>query len=201
MAPPTPPTTAPTGPPTMAPPTAPVVAPAAAPPWAWAASGRAKKAATAVAARRRLVMTIPFVRERSTRRAGRRSKPSAGGGIKARPRRAARGRLEHALRRRQEPVALGLLAGELARAAHRLGLLARLLLGRLLVRATLLHLAEDALALHALLQHPQGLVDVVVADEYLQVSSDRFPGGKTPVMRTGGSRWLQKWCAFESAAS
>jgi hypothetical protein len=28
-----------------------------------------------------------------------------------------------------------------------------------------LHLAEDALALHLLLQHPEGLFDIVVADE------------------------------------
>jgi hypothetical protein len=30
-----------------------------------------------------------------------------------------------------------------------------------------LHLAEDALALHLLLQHPERLVDIVVADENL----------------------------------
>jgi hypothetical protein len=30
-----------------------------------------------------------------------------------------------------------------------------------------LHLAEYALALHLLLQHPEGLVDIVVADENL----------------------------------
>jgi hypothetical protein len=29
------------------------------------------------------------------------------------------------------------------------------------------HLAEDAVALHLLLQHLEGLVDIVVADEYL----------------------------------
>jgi hypothetical protein len=33
-----------------------------------------------------------------------------------------------------------------------------------------LHLAEDALALHLLLQHLEGLVDIVVTDENLHVS-------------------------------
>src|SRR3546814_2799660 len=46
----------------------------------------------------------------------------------------------------------------------RLGALARLLLGRLLVVAAQLHLTEDTLALHLLLQGAQGLVDVVVAN-------------------------------------
>jgi hypothetical protein len=32
-----------------------------------------------------------------------------------------------------------------------------------------LHLAEDAFALHLLLQHPEGLVDIVVTDENLHV--------------------------------
>ena len=33
-----------------------------------------------------------------------------------------------------------------------------------------LHLAEDALALHLLLQHPEGLVDIVVTDENLHAA-------------------------------
>ena len=32
-----------------------------------------------------------------------------------------------------------------------------------------LHLAEDALGLHLLLQRPEGLIDIVVADENLHV--------------------------------
>jgi hypothetical protein len=32
------------------------------------------------------------------------------------------------------------------------------------------HLAEDALTLHLLLQHPEGLVDVVVTDENLHAA-------------------------------
>ena len=51
--------------------------------------------------------------------------------------------------------ALRLLAGELAGAADGLGLLAGALLGRLLVIITELHLAEDAFALHFLLQRPR----------------------------------------------
>jgi len=33
-----------------------------------------------------------------------------------------------------------------------------------------LHLAEDALALHLFLQHPEGLVDIVVTDENLHAA-------------------------------
>jgi len=33
-----------------------------------------------------------------------------------------------------------------------------------------LHLAEDALALHLLLQHPEGLIDIVVTDENLHAA-------------------------------
>src|SRR5262249_44858807 len=48
--------------------------------------------------------------------------------------------------------------------------LARLLLGGLLIVAAELHLAEDALALHLLLQRLESLVDVVVADKNLHAS-------------------------------
>jgi hypothetical protein len=71
----------------------------------------------------------------------------------------------------QQAFALQLLAGELAGAANRLRLLAGALLGRLLVMAAQLHLAEDALALHLLLEGFQGLIDIVVANENLH--SDR----------------------------
>src|SRR5262249_14470386 len=64
----------------------------------------------------------------------------------------------------QQALALGLLARQLAGAAHGLGLLAHALLGRLLVVVPQLHLAENALALHFLLERLQGLVDVVVAN-------------------------------------
>src|SRR5436190_8839496 len=71
---------------------------------------------------------------------------------------------------RQQAFALHALAGELARPADRFRLLARLLLGWLLVVAAKLHLAENALALHLLLERLEGLVDVVVADENLHAS-------------------------------
>jgi hypothetical protein len=65
---------------------------------------------------------------------------------------------------------LRLLACELAGAADRLGLLAGTLLGGLLVIITELHLAEDAFTLHFLLQGPEGLIDIVIADDDLHAS-------------------------------
>ena len=62
------------------------------------------------------------------------------------------------------PSRCALLARELAGAAHGLGLLAHTLLGGLLVIVPQLHLAEDALALHLLLERLEGLIDVVVSD-------------------------------------
>src|SRR5262249_27854946 len=59
------------------------------------------------------------------------------------------------------------LAHQLAVATHGLGLLARPPLRRLLVVAAQLHLAEDTLALHLLLQDTQRLIDIVVANENL----------------------------------
>ena len=58
-----------------------------------------------------------------------------------------------------------------------------------------LHLAEDALALHLLLQHLEGLVDIVVTDENLHAVSlrlriDEPDGGRTDgqVARATGAR-------------
>jgi hypothetical protein len=68
---------------------------------------------------------------------------------------------------RQKALALHLLAGELAGAADGLGFLARALLGGLFVMAAKLHLAENALALHLLLERLQGLIDIIVANENL----------------------------------
>src|SRR4051812_44396378 len=82
------------------------------------------------------------------------------------------GLVDLALRHRQEAFALSLLARRLARPPDRLGLLAGLALGGLLVGAALLHLPENALALHPLLEDAQGLVDVVVTNEHLQ---SRYP--------------------------
>src|SRR5512145_2889732 len=60
----------------------------------------------------------------------------------------------------EQALALRLLACQLARAADGLGLLANPLLGGLLVVVAKLHLAENALALHLLLQRLEGLIDV-----------------------------------------
>src|SRR5215207_4534393 len=79
---------------------------------------------------------------------------------------------EHRLRlHRQQAFALQLLAGELARAAHGFGLFAGLLLGGLFVMAAELHLAENTLALHLLLQRLEGLIDIVIANENLHAAS------------------------------
>src|SRR3954453_19380615 len=121
------------------------------------------------------------------RPAGARSGAAAAAAAKAaRPRSAARtgaaaeaarpaapaGLVNLALRHRQEAFALGFLARRLSGPPDRLGPLAGLALGGLLVGAALLHLPEDALALHPLLEDAQGLVDVVVTNEHLQ---SRYP--------------------------
>jgi hypothetical protein len=62
---------------------------------------------------------------------------------------------------------LQLFAGELAGAADGFRFLSDSPLGGFFVMAAKLHLAEYALALHLPLQHPEGLVDIVVADENL----------------------------------
>src|SRR5204863_2453580 len=63
--------------------------------------------------------------------------------------------------------ALHPLAQQLAIAAHRLGLLARAPFGGFFVSAAQLHFAEHSLALHLLFEDPEGLVDIVVANEDL----------------------------------
>src|SRR5215470_8431097 len=65
-------------------------------------------------------------------------------------------------------LALGLLASELADATDRFSLFPVRSLGWLLVKSSALHLAKNAFALHFLLQYPKSLVDVVVANDYLQ---------------------------------
>src|ERR1700742_133908 len=71
---------------------------------------------------------------------------------------------------RQQTFALQLLAGELACAAHGFRLFAGFLFRGLFVMAAELHLAENALALHLLLQRLEGLIDIVVTDENLHAS-------------------------------
>lgn len=50
---------------------------------------------------------------------------------------------------------------------HRLGLLARFALRRLLIVAAHFHFPENPFALHLLFQGAQGLIDIVVTDENL----------------------------------
>ena len=71
---------------------------------------------------------------------------------------------------RQQTLALQLFASELAGAADGLRLLPNSSLGWLFVMAAEFHLAEDALALHLLLKHLEGLVDIVVPDENLHAA-------------------------------
>ena len=84
-----------------------------------------------------------------------------------------------------ELVALRALAHQLAETAQRLGLLARPLLGRLLVVPAHPHLAVETLALHLLLQRAQGLIDIVVANLYLD--DDGSPSGKKQHQRAARS--------------
>jgi hypothetical protein len=63
--------------------------------------------------------------------------------------------------------ALQPLADQLAGAANRLRLLAGALFRRLFIKLATLHLAEGAFALHLLLQRPQRLLDIIVADNDL----------------------------------
>ena len=71
---------------------------------------------------------------------------------------------------RRQALALQFLARELAGAADGIRPLPRFPRRGVLVMAAELHLAEDAFALHLLLQHPERLVDNVVADENTLVS-------------------------------
>ena len=75
------------------------------------------------------------------------------------------------LRACDQSLADGQLAGGLARPADRFRLLAAPPLGRLLIGAARLHLAENPFPLHLLLEHPQCLVDIVFAYDDLQCSS------------------------------
>jgi len=67
-----------------------------------------------------------------------------------------------------ETFTLRLFAGKLTRPADRLSLLPRRHFRRLLVKSSSLHLPKDALALHLFLEDSESLIDIVVANEYLQ---------------------------------
>src|SRR6266581_3392242 len=63
------------------------------------------------------------------------------------------------------------LIEQLASATDGLGLFTGLLLGGLFVVTAELHLAENALALHLLLERLESLVDIVIANENLHAAS------------------------------
>src|SRR6516164_4588953 len=75
-----------------------------------------------------------------------------------------------------QAFALRLFPCRLARATDGFRLLAGLALGWFFIRLATLHLTKNALALHLLLEHPESLIDVVVANEYLQNVSNRVAG-------------------------
>jgi|UPI0006E43399 hypothetical protein len=72
-------------------------------------------------------------------------------------------------------LALGTLARKLTGAAHGLGLLARLLYGRLLVMAAKLHFAEYAFTLQLFLQRTKRLINIIVANQNLHASDPIVP--------------------------
>src|SRR4029077_12892463 len=72
---------------------------------------------------------------------------------------------------RQQTLALHPLARKLAGPADRFRLFPCLSFRGFFVVAAELHLAENTLALHLLLQRLEGLVDVIVANENLHASS------------------------------
>src|SRR5262245_65229241 len=63
---------------------------------------------------------------------------------------------------------MGQFPGGLTRAADGFCLLAGLALGWFFIRLATLHLSKNALALHLLLEDPESLIDIVVANEDLQ---------------------------------
>ena len=65
-------------------------------------------------------------------------------------------------------LALRTLARQFAGAANGFGFLTGLLLGRLLVVVAQLHLAENAFALKLLFQGAERLINIVIANNYLQ---------------------------------
>jgi hypothetical protein len=73
-----------------------------------------------------------------------------------------------------EPLALDPLALQLAGAANGLGSLAGAALRRLLIVPPQLHLAENPLPLHLLLERLQRLVDIVVTNENLHLAACSF---------------------------
>ena len=79
-----------------------------------------------------------------------------------------------------EALALGALARELVGAPNRFGPLTRTLLRGLFVGPAALHLPENTLALHLLLERAKRLIDVVVTHEYLNQNDLLPPFGVPP---------------------
>jgi hypothetical protein len=106
------------------------------------------------------------------------------------PESASHARSEFRLRRRKEAVSLCLLACDLTRPPNGLRPFAYLSLRRLLIRSPLPQFAEDAFALHFLLQDPHRLIDIVISDHDQQYDfpSFDFPKqGQVPSL----TLWLQ----------
>src|SRR5262245_48292869 len=72
-----------------------------------------------------------------------------------------------------QAFALSLFPGSLARASDGFRFLANLALRRFFMRLATLHLTKNALALQFLFEDPERLIDIVVANEYPQMFSDR----------------------------
>jgi hypothetical protein len=84
-----------------------------------------------------------------------------------------------------------LLAGELTGPAHRLAFLASCLLGGLFIKAPSFHFTKDALPLHLLFQDAESLVDIVVADENLQLKFLYLEGSAAAAQRSAGLRHVR----------
>ena len=80
-----------------------------------------------------------------------------------------------------ETFALQALAFQLAGAANGLGFFPGFAFRRLFIGTAKLHLAEDAFALHFLLQRAQSLLDIVIADDDLYDCSSPFVRGVAPI--------------------
>src|ERR1041384_3522852 len=103
------------------------------------------------------------------------------------------------LRHREQPFTLGLLAFKLAYSADGFAALPRRSHRGLFVKTFALHFAEQPLPLHSLFQNFKGLIDVVVANVYLQnifPSASRAAAmsrhehrGRTPDFSAGRTTW------------
>jgi hypothetical protein len=67
-----------------------------------------------------------------------------------------------------QPIPNRLLSRKLAHAAHGIGFLSRRFLGGFFVKSPSPHFPEYALALHLFLEDTERLLNVVIADKYLQ---------------------------------